>query len=131
MYKTIQKRRRYLHGTRGGGGERDGVQHEDNRATTVPELAEGNSSSLPITCGRCLWMRSTAWEERGRSSTYIKKWAATSSVCRKRGGAASLLLFKLDMLCSAAVRPEAKGKGRRAKVPKHDRRSSSATGYGR
>ena len=129
--------------SRGGGGERDGVQHEDKRATTVTELAEGNSSSLPIMCGRWLWMGSTAWEERGRSSTYIKKWAATSSVCRKRGGAASLLFFKLDMLCSAAVSPESKREGRRAKVeldwlfprvstvPKHDRRSSSATGYGR
>ena len=34
----------------------------------------------------------------------------------KRGGAASLLFFKLDMLLSAAVSPEAKETGRRAKV---------------
>ena len=52
-----------------------------------------------------------------------------------------LLLFKLNMLFTAAVSPEATGKGRRAKVgldwlfarvspvPKHDRWSSSATGY--
>ena len=50
-------------------------------------------------------------------------------------------LFKLDMLSTAAASPEATGNGRRAKVelgwlfarvspvPKHDRRSSSATGY--
>ena len=131
-----------LQGKGGGEGERDGVQHDDKRATTVTKLAERNSASLLITCGRWLWMGSTAWEERRRSSTCTKKWAATSSVCRKRGGAASLLFFKLDnMLLSAAVSPEAKGKGRRAKVelnwlfarvsplPKHDPRSSSATGY--
>ena len=52
---------------------------------------------------------------------------------------ARLLFFKLDMLFAAAATPEATGKGRRAKVeldwlfarvspvPKHDRRSSSAT----
>ena len=135
------KRKKYLQGKRGGEGERDGVQHDDKRATTVTELAEGNSSSRPLTCGRWLWMGSTAWEERRRSSTCTKKWAATSSVCRKRGGAASLLFFQLDMLFTAAVSPEAKGKGRRTKVeldglfvrvspvPKHDRRSSSVIGY--
>ena len=54
---------------------------------------------------------------------------------------ASLVFFKLDMLSTAAASLEATGKGRRAKVelgwlftrvspvPKHDRRSSSATGY--
>ena len=64
------------------------------------------------------------------------------SVCRQRGVAASLLFIKLDyVVFSAAVSPEATGKERRAKVeldwlftrvfpvPKHDRRSSSATGY--
>ena len=126
-----------------GEGERDVARHDDRRATTVTELAEGNSSSLPITCGRWLRMGSTAWEERRRSSTCTKKWAATSSVCRKRGVVASLLFSKLDMLSTAAASPEATGKGRRAKVelgwpfvrvspvPKHGRRSSSATGYGR
>ena len=91
------------------------MQHDDKRATTVAELAEGNSSSLPITCGQWLWMGSTAWEERRRSSTCTKNWAATSSVCRKRGVVASLLFFKLDMLFTAAASPEATGKGRRAK----------------
>ena len=42
--------------------------------------------------------------------------AVTSSVCRKRGVAASLLFFKLDMLFTATVSPEATGKGTRAKV---------------
>ena len=54
---------------------------------------------------------------------------------------ASLLFSKLDMLSTVAASPEATGKGRRAKVelglpfaraspvPKHGRRSSSATGY--
>ena len=139
--QKIIKRKKYLLGKRGGEGERDGAQHDDKRATTVAELAEGNSSSLPITCGQWLWMGSTAWEDRRRSSTCTKKWAATSSVCKKRGVVASLLFFKLDMLFTAAASPEATGKGRRAKVeldwlfarvspvPKHDRRSSSATGY--
>ena len=72
----------YLLGKRGGEGERDGAQHDDKRARTVTELAEGNSSPLPITCRRWLWMGSTAWEERRRSSTCTKKWAATSSVCK-------------------------------------------------
>ena len=57
------------------------------------------------------------------------------------GVAVSLLVFKLNMLFTAAVSSTAMGKGRRAKaeldwlftrvspVPKHDRRSSSATGY--
>ena len=60
---------------------------------------------------------------------------------QKRGVVASLLFFKLDMLFTAAASPEATGKGRGAKVEldwllarvspvsKHDRRSSSATGY--
>ena len=95
--KTI-RRKKHLLEKRGGEGKRDGAQPGDKRTTTVTELAEGNSSSLPITCGRCLWMESTAWEERRRSSTYTTKWAATSSVCRKHGVAASLLLFKLDMV---------------------------------
>ena len=72
-------------------------------------------------------------------STYTKKWAATSSVCSKRGVGASLLFFKLGVFFTAAVSPETTGKGKRAKVeldwlfarvspvPKHDRRSSSAT----
>ena len=139
--QKIIKIKKYLLGKRGGEGERDGAQHDDKQATTVTELAEGISSSLPITCGRWLWMGSTAWEERRRSSTCTKKWAATSSVCRKRGVGASLLFFKLDMLFTEAASPEATGKGRRAKVelgwlfarvspvPKHDRRSSSTTGY--
>ena len=141
MYKKIFKKKEYLLGKRGGEGERDGAQHDDKRATTVTELTEGNSPSQPITYGRWLWMGSAAWEERRRSSTCTKKWAATSSVCRKRGVAASLLFFKLDMLFTAAASPEATGKGRRARVelcwlfarvspvPKHDRRSPSATGY--
>ena len=49
---------------RGGEGERDGGQHDDERATTVTELAKGNSSSLSVTCKRWLWMESTA---RGKS----------------------------------------------------------------
>ena len=59
-----KKKKKYLLEKRGGEGERDGArdgaQHDDKRATTVTELAEGNSSSLPITCGRWLWMESTA-----------------------------------------------------------------------
>ena len=39
--------------------------------------------------------------------------AVTSSVCRKRG---VLLFFKLDMLFTATVSPEATGKGTGAKV---------------
>ena len=72
-----------------------------------------------------------------------KRWAATSLVCRKLGVVASLLFFKLDVLFTAAVSPEATGKGTRAKVeldwlfarvstvPKHNRRSLSATCYWR
>ena len=117
MYvQKVRKRKTYLLGKRDGEGERDGVRHDDKRAATVDELAEWNSSSLPITCGRWLWMGSTAWEERRRSSTCTKKLAATSSVCRKRGVVASLLFFKLDMLFTAAASPEATGKGRRYKV---------------
>ena len=85
MYKKLSKEKKCVLGKRGGEGERDGARHDDRRATTVTELAEGNSSSLPITCGRWLWMGSTAWEERRRSSTCTKKWVATSLVCRKRG----------------------------------------------
>ena len=141
MYKKLSKEKNCVLGKRGGEGERDAARHDDRRATTVTELAEGNSSSLPITCGRWLWMGSTAWEERRRSSTCTKRWAVTSSVCRKQGVVASLLFSKLDMLSTAAASPEATGKGRRAKVelglpfaraspvPKHGRRSSSATGY--
>ena len=141
MYKKLKIEKKHLLGKRGGEGEQDAARHDDKRATTVTELAEGNSSSLPITSGRWLWMGSTAWEGRRRSSTCTKKWAATSSVCSKRGVVASLLFFKLDMLFTAAASPEATGKGRRIKVelgwlfarvspvPKHDRRSSSATGY--
>ena len=113
--KSYTKKKDLL-GKRDGEEERDGAQHDDKRATTVAKLAEGNSSSLPITCGRWLWMGSTAWEERRRSSTCTKKWAATSSVCRKRGVVASLLFFKLDMLFTTAASTEATGKGRRAKV---------------
>ena len=58
---------------KGAEGERDGAQHDDKRATTVTELAEGNSSSLPITCGRWLWMESMAWAERRRSLTCTKR----------------------------------------------------------
>ena len=71
--QKVIKRKKYLLGKRDGEGERDGAQHDDKRATAVAELAEENSSSLPITCGRWLWMGSTAWEERRRSSTYTKK----------------------------------------------------------
>ena len=77
-------------------GEWDGAQHDDKRATTVTELEEGNSSSLPITYERWLWMESAAWAERRRSSTCNKRWAATLSVCWNLGVAASLLFFKLD-----------------------------------
>ena len=48
------KKKKNLLEKRGGEGERDGAQHDDKRATTVTDLAEGNSSSLPITCGRWL-----------------------------------------------------------------------------
>ena len=141
VQKIIKSKKNCVLEKRGGEGERDAARHDDRRATTVTELAEGNSSSLPITCGRWLWMGSTAWEERRRSSTCTKRWAATSSVCSKRGVVASLLFSKLDMLSTAATSPEATGKGRRAKVelglpfvraspvPKHGRRSSSTTGY--
>ena len=44
----IKKGKNYLHKKRGGEEERDGVQHDDKRATTVTEIAEGNSSSLPM-----------------------------------------------------------------------------------
>ena len=64
MYKKRKKEKKYLLGKKSGEGERDDAQHDDKRATTVTELAEGNSSSLLITCGRWLWMESTAWEER-------------------------------------------------------------------
>ena len=142
MYQKSQKgKKKCLAEKRGAEGERDGTQHDDKRATTVIELAEGNLSSLPITCGRWLWIESTAWAERRGSSTCNKRRAAISYVCRKRGIAASLLFFKPDVLFTAAVSPEATGKGRRAKVelewllervspvPKHDRRISSATGF--
>ena len=49
-------KKKNLLGKRGGEGKRDGAQHDDKRTTTVTELAEGNSSSLHITCGRWLWM---------------------------------------------------------------------------
>ena len=57
MYKKSQKEKKYsdtwyLLEKRGAEGERDGAQHDDKRATTVTELEEENSSSLPITCGR-------------------------------------------------------------------------------
>ena len=52
MYETFTKRKKYLLEKRGVEGERDGAQHDVKRATTVTELAEGNSSALPITCGR-------------------------------------------------------------------------------
>ena len=133
-----KKERKYLTGKRGAETERYGAQHDSKRETTVTELAEGNSSSLLITCRRCLWMASTAGAERQRSSACNRRWAATSSVCRKQGVAASLLFLMSDMLFTAAVSPEAMGEGRRAQlewdwvfarvspVPKHDRRSSSA-----
>ena len=44
----------YLPEKRGTEGELDGAQHDEKGATTVSELAEGNSSSLPITCGQWL-----------------------------------------------------------------------------
>ena len=44
----------YLPEKRGTEGELDGAQHDEKGATTVTELAEGNSSSLPITCGQWL-----------------------------------------------------------------------------
>ena len=86
-------------------------------------------------------MESAAWAERRRPSTWTKRWAETSSVYGKPGVAACLLFFKLDMLFTAAVSPEATGKGGTAKmeldwlfervspVPKHDRRSSRARGF--
>ena len=141
--KIYKKKKKYLLRKRGGEGERDGAQHDDKRVTTMTELVERNLPLLPITTwGRWrLWMESTAWAERRRSSTCTKRWAA-ASVCRKRGGAASLLFFKLDiMLFTAAASSEATGKERKAKVeldwlfarvspvPKHDRQSSSETGY--
>ena len=141
MYRKLQKETKKMLGKKGGEGERDGGQHDDNRATTVTEPVERNSSSLPITCGRWLWMESTAWGERRRSSTCTKKWAATSSVCRKQGEAVRLLFVKLDTLFTAAVSVEATEKGKGAKVeldwlfarvspvPRHGRRSLSATGY--
>ena len=132
--QNLTIKRKYLPEKRGAEGERDGAQHDGKRATTVTELAERNSSSLPITCGRWQWMESTAWAERRRSPTFARRWAATSSVCRKLGVAASLLFSKLDMLFTAAV--ESGGDGGWASclqelspVPKHDCRSSSATGY--
>ena len=73
MYKKLFIYFLNLLGKRGGEGERDGAQHDDKRATTVTELAEGNLPSLPITCGRRLWMRSTAWEERRRSPTCVPR----------------------------------------------------------
>ena len=112
-------------GKRGGEEEQDGAQHDHKRATTVIELAEGNSSSLPTTCGRWPWMGSTAWEERRKSSTCAKKWAATSSVFRKRGVVASLLFFKLDMLFTAAAKPEATAKGSQGGVGLAVRKSIS------
>ena len=56
--QNIIKRKNCVLEKRGGEGERDAARHDDRRATTVTELAEGNSSSLPITCGRWLWMES-------------------------------------------------------------------------
>ena len=59
----------------------------------------------------------------------------------RRSGQSALLQDGYHMLFTAAASPEATGKGRKAKVelgwlfarvspmPKHDRRSSSATGY--
>ena len=44
----------YLPEKRGTEGELDGAQHDEKGATTVTELAEGNSSSLPLTCGQWL-----------------------------------------------------------------------------
>ena len=60
MYKKLQKKKKYRPEKRGAEGERDGAQLDVKRATTVTELAEGDSSSLPITCGQWLWMESTA-----------------------------------------------------------------------
>ena len=44
----------------GAKAERVGAQHNDKRATAVIELAGGSSPSLPIMCGRWLWVASTA-----------------------------------------------------------------------
>ena len=66
MYKKLQKGKKYLLEKRGGEGERNGAQRDDKRATTVTKLAKGNSPSLPITCGRWLWIKSTGWAERRR-----------------------------------------------------------------
>ena len=99
--QNLTIKRKYLPEKRSAGGERDGAQHDGKRATTVTELAERNSSSLPIRCGRWQWMESTAWAER-RAPAFTRRWAATSSVCRKLGVAASLLFSKMDMLFTAA-----------------------------
>ena len=50
--QKIIKRKNGVLEKRGGEGKRDAARQDDRRATTVTELAEWNSSSLPITCGR-------------------------------------------------------------------------------
>ena len=44
----------YLPEKRGTEGELDDTEHDEKGATAVTELAEGNSSALPITCGKWL-----------------------------------------------------------------------------
>ena len=58
--QKIMKIKKTLATKRGGEGEREGAQHDDKRGTTATEPAKANSSSPPITCGRWLWMESTA-----------------------------------------------------------------------
>ena len=139
--KKLQQKKMYMPEKRGVEGEWDGAQHDDKGATTVTELAEGNSSSLPITCGRWLWIKSTAWAERRRYSSCTKRMVATSSVCRKlyrRSGQSALLQAGYVVYCSGESGGDGRGRAkveldwmfaRVSPVPKHDRRSSSATGY--
>ena len=54
MYNKMQNNKIYLPEKRGAEGEREGAQHDEKGAMTVTELAERNSSTLPITCGRQL-----------------------------------------------------------------------------
>ena len=112
MYKKLSKEKKCLLGKRGGEGEQDGTRHDDKRATTVTELAKGNSSSLSIPCGRWLWMGNTAWEERRRSSTLYQKMGCDIIVLQemRRSGQSALLQAGYVVYCSGESGGDGEGK---------------------
>ena len=94
-----------------GEGERDVAQHDDRRATTVTELAERNSSSLPITCGRWLWMGHGV----GRAAEVLDVYQEMDCDIiglqeTRRSGQSALLQAGYVVYCSGESRGDGEGK---------------------